>query len=150
MRRLALFVCLLLGAGCATWLAAADGAVDLKLPRSVLTALPAIGTVYWRAECGPGERWALGLTAFRVSATDRVEYVAGDRRSQRVLQPSGTVWFPFSASTLQTIRVRQHTEPGVLRATVIVDFGIPKPGRAVVPHCYAYAPPRVTVQVYPR
>jgi hypothetical protein len=26
---------------------------------------------------------------------------------------------------------------------------VPKPGKVVVPHCYSYAPPRVSVEVYP-
>jgi hypothetical protein len=75
---------------------------------------------------------------------------AGTRNLRRILQPSGTVWFPLTAAKLQTLSVRKHTEPGLLRATVTVNFGVPRPDKIVVAHCYAYAPPRVTVQVYPR
>jgi hypothetical protein len=45
---------------------------------------------------------------------------AGTRNLRRILQPSGTVWFPLTAAKLQTLSVRKHTEPGLLRATVQV------------------------------
>jgi hypothetical protein len=122
----------------------------LKLPPAVLTALPAIGIVYWRADCAPTTRWAIGLKMFRSSATDRVSFQLGGRTLRRVVQPGESVWFPFAADKVQVLRVVQHTEPGILRATVKVNFGVPKPGKVVVPHCYRYAPPRVSVEVYPR
>src|SRR4051812_14523917 len=96
----------------------ADATTTATGPPSILTALPAIGTIYWRARCGPRVRWSLGLKAFRSSATDQVSFLANGHKRRRVLQPSGTMWFPFTGAKLQTIRVRQHTEPGLLRATV--------------------------------
>jgi hypothetical protein len=130
--------------------ATAHTAARQARPAWVLSALPAIGTVYWRAECDASPRWSLGLTAFRSSATDRVIWTAGGRRARRVLQPSGTAWFPFTAAKLQKLAVGQFTEPGLLRATVSANFALPGRGHVVVAHCYPYAPPRVTVQVYPR
>lgn len=127
----------------------AQAARNLTLPANVLTALPAIGTVYWRAACGTHSAWALGLKAFRSSATDQLSFHAGQQTITRTLQPSGTIWFPMISNTIQQLRVRQGTEAGLLRATVTVSFAIP-PGKPVVAHCYSYAPPRVTVEVYPR
>jgi hypothetical protein len=118
-------------------------------PPAVLTALPAIGTVYWRADCAK-ERWAIGLKMFRRSATDRVTFRSGGRTLRRIVQPGETVWFPLTADKVQLLRVVQQTEPGTLSATVRVNFGIPKPGVATVAHCYSYAPPRVSVEIYPR
>ena len=122
----------------------------LKLPPAVLTALPAIGTVYWRADCASTTRWAIGLKMFRTSATDHLTFQLGRRTFTRVVQPGQSVWFPFATDKVRLLRVVQQTEPGTLRATVKVNFGVPKPGKAVVPHCYSYAPPRLSVEVYPR
>ena len=122
----------------------------LKLPPAVLTALPAIGTVYWRANCASTTRWAIGMKMFRTSATDYLTFQLGRRTFTRVVQPGQSVWFPFATDKVQLLRVVQPTEPGPLRATVKINFGVLKPGRAVVPHCYSYAPPHLSVEVYPR
>jgi hypothetical protein len=127
-----------------------EAEASLKLPPAVLTALPAIGTVYWRADCGPPTRWAIGMKMFRDSATDHVTFELGRRRFSRVVQPGERVWFPFASDKRQLLQVTQHTEPGILRATVKIDFGVPKSSKVVVPHCYSYAPPRVSVEIYPR
>lgn len=120
-----------------------------KQPPAVLTALPAIGTVYWRADCAK-TTWAIGMKMFRTSATDHLSFQLGRRTFTRVVQPGESVWFPFASNKLQLLRVVQPTEPGTLRATVKVNFGVPEPGRAVVPHCYSYVPPRLSVEIYPR
>jgi len=118
-------------------------------PPAVLTALPAIGTVYWRADCAK-ERWAIGMKMFRTSATDQVTFHSGERTLTRIVQPGESVWFPLTAEKVQLLSVVQHTEAGTLKATVNVNFGIPKPGVATVAHCYSYAPPRVSVEIFPR
>jgi hypothetical protein len=128
----------------------AAASLMLKLPSAVLTALPAIGTVYWRANCASTTRWAIGMKMFRTSATDHLTFQLGKRTFTRVVQPGQSVWFPFATDKVQLLRVVQQTEPGTLRATVKVNFRVPKPGKVVVPHCYSYAPPRVSVDVYPR
>lgn len=116
----------------------------------VLTALPAIGTVLWRSQCGATVRWSIGLRAFRASATDDVTYTAGGVTVQKRLQPGETVWFAWSRETVRVLRVRQQTEPGALGAVVRVDFGRPPAARAVAPHCYSYMPPALRVDVFPR
>lgn len=126
-----------------------EARASVKQPPAVLTALPAIGTVYWRADCAK-TTWAIGMKMFRTSATDHLIFQLGRRTFTRVVQPGESVWFPFAANKLQLLRVVQPTEPGTLRATVKVNFGVPEPGRVVVPHCYSYAPPRVSVEIYPR
>jgi hypothetical protein len=122
---------------------------SLKQPPAVLTALAAIGTVYWRADCAKAT-WAIGMKMFRTSATDQLSFQLGRRMFRRVVQPGESVWFPFAGNKVQLLRVVQPTEPGTLRATVKVNFGVPRPGSVVVPHCYGYAPPRVSVEIYPR
>jgi hypothetical protein len=127
----------------------AVAAPTMMQPPAVLTALPAIGTVYWRADCAK-ERWAIGMKMFLRSATDQVTFRFGARTLTRIVQPGESVWFPLTAEKVQLLRVVQHTEAGTLTATVKVNFGIPKPGVATVTHCYSYAPPRVSVEIFPR
>ena len=114
---------------------------------SVLAAVPAVGTVYWKADC-KRERWALGFRVFGSSATTTLTFRAGRLRRSKVVQPAQTFWFPFTGVKQQVLRVDQFTEAGALRAVITLDYGYPS-GNTVA-HCYAYAPPRVTVQVYPR
>ena len=127
-------------------LAAVAGALAATRP-SVLTAIPAVGTAYWRADC-KRERWALGFRLFWASATTTLTFRAGQLRRTRVLQPTEEFWFPFTSEKRQVLHVDQFTEAGTLRAVITLDYGYPS-GNTVA-HCYAYAPPRVTVQVYPR
>ena len=126
------------------------GASSAAPQPAVLTSLPAIGTVLWRADCRPGgERHALGVHAFGLSATTELTFRAGGLRVARTLQPSGTVWFPLTAAPRQVLRAVQATEAGRLRAVVTADFSRhTSPG--AVAHCYPYAPPRLTVDVFPR
>jgi hypothetical protein len=126
-----------------------EGGASLKQPPAVLTALPAIGTVYWRADCAK-TTWAIGMKMFRSSSTDHLTFQLARRTFIRVVQPGESVWFPFAADKIQLLRVAQPTKPGTLRATVKINFGVPRPGKAAVPHCYGYAPPRVSVEIYPR
>ena len=88
------------------------------------------------------------MKMFRTSATDHLSFQLGRRTFTRVVQPGESVWFPFASNEVQLLRVVQPTEAGTLRATVKVNFGVPEPGRAVLPHCYSYAPPRVSVEIY--
>jgi hypothetical protein len=126
------------------------GAASAAPRPPVLTSLPAIGTVYWRAECRrSGERWALGVHAFALSATTELTLRAGRLSVARTVQPSQTVWFPFTAARRHVLRAVQGTEAGTLRAVVTADFSRHRSPGAVA-HCYAYAPPRLTVHVFPR
>jgi hypothetical protein len=116
-------------------------------PPLTLTALADIGNVYWRYDCTPRQgSWSLGIRIDPKSATTGVVFHSQTLTLRRELQPGQVHWFPFRQSQMQTLRVSQSTEPGVLRAVVAVDFAY----RDAIAHCYSYAPPRFTVQEYPR
>jgi hypothetical protein len=109
----------------------------------VLTALADIGTVYWRYDFVHYRtpRWSLGVRIF-YTATTRVDYRAGKLRQHRTLQPRQLRWFPFSSSRAQSLSLVQATEPGTLRAAVVVRFSR---------HNFqSYLPPRFGVEEYPR
>jgi len=111
-----------------------------------LTTIADIGTVYWRYDCaGRSAAGSLGLTVERDSATTEVHFRLSGHSSRTTMQPGQTKWFPFGRGT-EVLSAYQSTEPGTLRAILTVDFAFPHS----VPHCYRYAPPRFTLQEYPR
>jgi hypothetical protein len=116
-------------------------------PALRLTAIPDVATVYWRYDCTTRQpRWALGLTVDRDAATTDVHLREGHTTAILTMQPAQTHWFPFSSSVGRTLTTVQAIEPGTLRAVLTVDFGFPHG----VTHCWPYAPPRLTLEVYPR
>lgn len=115
----------------------------------VLAALPSIGTVYWRYNCrsrGP-TRYSLGIHIWGNTATTQVRFRAGKLVVVRELQPGGpTSWFPYSAKQVQWLAAASGGEEGTVVGAVRIDYSYPSRG----PHCFPYAPPRLTVQFYPR
>ena len=90
---------------------------------------------------------ALGFSAFRNSATDRVRLRAAGRTiTARVVQPGDTVRFPYVRSRRQRLEIVQQTGAGTLKASINVDFA----PRGPTTYCYPYLPPRVDVSVGPR
>jgi hypothetical protein len=114
---------------------------------AVLTALADIGTVYWRHSCRLHQpvRYSLGVRIF-YTATTRVTFHAGTITGRRTLQPEEMTWFRSSPVRHQTLSFSQATEPGVLRARVLVDWRY----KRGIGHCEDYLPPRFTAQLYPR
>src|SRR5262249_33243052 len=111
----------------------------------VLTALPDIGTVYWRYDCVHyrAPEWSLGVGVFRDTATPTVTYRDGGLVRRRPAKPDGpTIWSPFRRQSSQSLSLVQLTEPGTLRAHVHAKFGSRD--------CEPYFPPRLSVQLYPR
>ena len=112
----------------------------------VLTAIAAVGTVYWRYDCVHYKQpeWSLGVRVFRTEATTGATFHAGQlTMHRRLIQPGEpTVWFPFRRERRQRLSLVQSTEPGTLRARVTVNWR----GN----HCESYFPPRVSMQLYPR
>jgi hypothetical protein len=116
-------------------------------PPLTLTALADIGNVYWRYDCTPrNSSWSLGIRIDPKSATTGVVFYSQKLTLSRELQPGQMHWFPFRQVQMQTLRASQSTEAGMLRAVVVVDFAY----HHGIAHCYSYAPPRFTVEEYPR
>jgi hypothetical protein len=110
----------------------------------VLTALPDIGTVYWRYDCVHFRtpEWSLGVRMFE-TATTTVTYRLGGLTRRVTLQPGEpTVWFRFRPERRRSLSFVEAIEPGTLRASVRVTFGSHD--------CQSYFPPRLSVQLYPR
>jgi hypothetical protein len=114
----------------------------------VLTAIPNIGTIYWRYNCSQGTRgWSLGIHIWSNTATTRVRFKAGKVVAVRELQPGdATSWFPYSEKPVQWLAAGAGGEEGTVVGAIRVNYGYP----SREPHCYPYAPPRVSVQFYPR
>jgi hypothetical protein len=115
----------------------------------VLTALPSIGTIYWRSRCagrGPS-RWSLGIRLWSSTATTGVRFKAGKLVTVRTLQPGDpTSWFPYSGKRVQYLAAASGGEEGTVVGVVRMNYGYP----SREPLCFTYAPPRATVQIYPR
>jgi hypothetical protein len=115
----------------------------------VLTALPSVGTIYWRYDCarrGP-IRWSLGIRIWSTTATSGVRFRAGKLVRERQLQPGDpTSWFPYSGKRVQYLAAGSGGEEGTVVGVVRVNYGWP----SREPHCFPYAPPRLTIQFYPR
>ncbi len=115
----------------------------------VLAALPNIGTIYWRYNCGGqgSSRWSLGLHVSSNAATTGVRFKAGRLIVVRDLQPGDpTSWFPYSGESVQWLAAGAGGEEGTVVGVLRVNYGYP----SREPHCFSYAPPRVTVQFFPR
>lgn len=112
----------------------------------VLTALADIGTVYWRYDCVHfrSPEWSLGIRVFPTTATTSIRRRAGKALGRRsTVQPGEqTVWFSFRPERRQKLSLVQATEPGTLRAHVLVRFARRD--------CQSYFPPRLSVELYPR
>jgi hypothetical protein len=110
----------------------------------VLVSVGELGTITWR--CGErGERYAIGYRGSPLSATTVVRARIGHRRTRTVVNPGGRIRFPLVRARRQKITLAQATEPGVLRATIVADFGA-----GSIAHCWSYAPPRVDLRLTPR
>jgi len=120
----------------------------------MLISLPSLGEVTWR--CDPSRHpglapglpgLALGFHASADGQTGQLRLTSGARVIlTSVTQPGQVILLPYLHDRLQRLDISQSGEDGTLRATVDVDFA-PHP---VVPYCYAYAPPKVNVQMLPR
>lgn len=65
----------------------------------------------------------------------------------RQLQPGyPTSWFPYGGKRVQFLAAASGGEEGTVAGVVRVNYGYPSRD----PHCFTYAPPRATVQIYPR
>ena len=127
----------------------AAAAAPVRSRPLVLTALPNIGTIYWRYSCGVHgtQGWSLGIHIWSNTATTRVRFKAGKLVAIRELQPGdATSWFPYSEKPVQWLAAGAGGEEGTVVGAVRVNYSYP----SREPHCYPYAPPRVTVQFYPR
>jgi hypothetical protein len=146
---LAVAAALLLVVGLRVFGHPASAAISVPGRPLVLTALPSIGTIYWRYDCaGRGPiRWSLGIRIWSTSATSGVRFRAGKLARERQLQPGDpTNWFPYSRERVQWLAAASGGEEGTAVGSVRVNYGYPSREY----HCFPYAPPRVTVQFYPR
>ena len=81
------------------------------------------------------------------TATTGVRFRAGRLVRVRQLQPGDpTIWFPYSAKRVQYLAAGSGGEEGTVVGVVRVNYSYP----SREPLCFPYAPPRSTVQVYPR
>jgi hypothetical protein len=113
--------------------------------RAVFVAsLPEIGTIYSRYDCTGGRRFALGIRVTGPQTTG-VRFRAGGFSRDRTLQPGEATWFRYSARRVQWLAAAAGGENGTVVGWVRVA-GYPR----AEPDCGPYAPPRVTVQIYPR
>ena len=146
---LAAGIALLLAVGLRPFGHPASAATRVRGRPILLTALPSIGTIYWRSNCagrGPS-RWSFGIHIFSNTATTGVRFRAGKLVRVRQLQPGyPTSWFPYSGKRIQYLAAGSGGEEGTVVGVVRVNYGSP----SREPHCFNYAPPRVTVQIYPR
>ena len=111
--------------------------------------LPAIGTVYARYYCTRRRslRFALGIHVLKMGQSGVVRFRAGRFRSDRELQPGNpTLWFPNRPSRVEWLAAAAGGENGTVVGWVRVVGYSAHVGKS----CSAYAPPRVTVQIYPR
>jgi hypothetical protein len=146
---LAAGIVLLLAVGLRPFGHPASAATRVRDRPLVLTALPSIGMVYWRYNCaGRGPiRWSLGIRIWNNTATTGVRFKAGKLVRVRQLQPGyPTSWFPYSGKRVQYLAAGSGGEEGTVVGVVRVNYGSP----SREPHCFPYAPPRMTVQFYPR
>ena len=129
--------------------AATPAARRENLPRlrsNLLVTLPSLGSVTWR--CGRSDGvYGLGYREFWASATTEVTLAAGKRTRRKRVDPRGLVVFPLSRAPVQRLTFVQTTEPGTLRAVVVVYFDRSSRG---YPPCQAYLPPRTEVHIFPR
>ena len=140
----------LLIASAATIAAVSGAAAAQRTVRGpwLLTALPGMGTVTWRCDPARKPALALGLNASAATATETLTFRAGGKTLvHRVMQPGDRLDLPYVRFSRQQLTIVQHTEPGILKAAIAVDFS-PRP---VSPsHCAAYLPPALVVHVFPR
>jgi hypothetical protein len=132
------------------------GAANVASTRGpfLLISLPSIGQVTWRCDpsrhpgLAPGEPGlALGFHSSPEGQTGQLRLTSGTRTIlTEVTQPGQVIGLPYLHDRLQRLDISQSGEDGTLRASVEIDF-VPHP---VVPYCFAYAPPKVNVQVLPR
>ena len=118
-------------------------------PTIVLAALPNIGMVYWRYDCGSRGpiRHSLGIHIWGNTASTQVRFRAGKLVVVRELQPAGpTSWFPSSAEQVQWLAAASGGKEGTVVGAVRIDYSYPSRES----HCFPYAPPRLTVQFFPR
>ena len=108
-----------------------------------------MGTISW--SCDAHERgyrvYGLVYDPAGAAADQEVELLVGGRVvfHRRVLHE--LVRFPRLGAAVQTLRLAQAIEPGILRATVTVDF---RPRPVSPSHCWPYLPPGLTVNLSPR
>lgn len=117
-------------------------------PRVFVSQLPTIGTVYARSYCGRTRslRSALGIHVLEMAATTVVRFRAGRFSRNREAQPGSTAWFPYGPNSVEWLAAASGGENGIVVGWVRVVGYSAHVGRS----CSGYAPPRVTVQIYPR
>jgi hypothetical protein len=131
-----------LGVAVTAWRPAAATAGN---SRTFVAVLSEIGTIYARYDCVQGPRFSLGI---RITGpqTTVVRFRAGSFSRDRTLQPGDPLsWFRYSNRRVEWLAAAAGGENGTVVGWVRV-VGYPGAGR----NCAAYAPPRVTTQIYPR
>jgi hypothetical protein len=124
----------------------AAAATSATGPAVFVASLPEIGTIYSRYDCTHGRRFALGIRISEGGQTTNVRFRAGSFRRDRTLQPGDpTSWFSYSDRRVQWLAAASGGENGTVVGWVRV-IGYPSSRH----DCTVYAPPRATVQIYPR
>jgi len=112
-----------------------------------LARLPSLGTLTWRTVARNGRDWhGLGYRPTPPIATTQVRLKVGRRTVVGRTVNENAVRFPLLPNRFQLVTLSQMTEPGTLRASVMVDF---KPG-AVAAYCEPYFPPGLGITLTPR
>src|SRR5438105_2216224 len=114
---LAAAAALLLAVGLRAFGHPASAAIRVHDRPLVLTALPSIGTIYWRYDCaGRGPiRWSLGIRISSTTATSSVRFSAGKLVKERQLQPGDpTSWFPYNGKRVQYLAAGSGGEEGTV------------------------------------
>jgi hypothetical protein len=123
-----------------------DGRATARGPLLLVT-LPSLGTVTWSCDAAGRGAFALGYRASpRYATTDVVLRSSGRIVARRTIQPGERMRLPFLKARSQRLSFVQATEPGTLRASVTVDFGL----SATAGYCRDYSPPGLVVHVSAR
>lgn len=150
MRTRAFLVVVIAGALLAAGSSLRRGAAATTRPPAVFVSdLPAIGTVYARYYCTRSRslRFALGIHILETGQSTLARFRAGRFSRDRELQPGDpTAWFPYRPSRVEWLAAAAGGENGTVVGWVRVVGYSAHVGKS----CSGYAPPRVTVQIYPR
>jgi hypothetical protein len=126
----------------------AHAATRRSAPRTFVAVFPEIGAVYVRYYCTRGRslHFALGIHVLEEGQSGVVRFRDGRFSRNGELQPVSTVWFPYRPDRIEWLAAAAGGENGVVVGWVrVVGYS----GHAAT-SCSAYAPPRVTIQIYPR
>ena len=138
---------LALGILAAAGSAVAAGAAAPREKTMFLVGVPAIGNVCWRCDGGSDDRFGLTFRAFHLSASDHLVLRVRRRMVRRAtVHPGETLRLPYVRGRRQELRIVQATGAGILRATLTVEFVRERP----LSYSWPYAPPKLTLRVFPR